>query len=105
MFGPDDRNITEDDVWNFIDEHPEIETKMQLLNHPDEGSVWYSRAKKLGMLDEIFQTEMKWSEDNIRKFIRDNRFSSRSQIQKENSWAYYKALKLGILDEFFPKTK
>lgn len=93
---------TKDDVLNFLKEHPDIKTKMQLR---DANLSAYNLARELGMINELFENvNHDWTEENIRKFLKDHpEITTRSKLKNASLGALKAAKKLGILDELLDR--
>lgn len=93
---------TEDDVLNFLKEHPDIKTKMQLR---DANLSAYNLARELGLLNRLFKNvNHDWTEENIRKFLKEHpEITTRNKLKTASLGALKAAKKLGILNELLDR--
>ena len=93
---------TKEDILNFLKEHPDIKTKMQLR---DANHSAYRLARKLKMINDLFENvNTDWTEENIRKFLKEHpEITTRSKLKNASLGALKAAKRLGILDELIDR--
>ena len=90
---------TEENIRNYIKEHPEITSRSELR---DKQKGAYDAARRFGILDELFKKKHKdWNEYTIRQFVKDNNIISKSQFQQIAKQGYEVAKQLNIIDDLF----
>ena len=96
---------TEDEIRKYIEDN-DIKTRTGLW--AKSGGA-YVAARRLGILDDFFKKyaqsdqSVKWTEESIRQFVKDNNIKTRSELDAKAKGVYGAARRLGILDDLFGK--
>ena len=90
----------ENTIYEFLKDHPNIRTRMDLLN------AWptaYKVARIAGILDEICENDRHtWNETTVRELLKSHpEITTRSKLIAANLGAYKVAKKLNLLQELF----
>ena len=97
---------TEESIRQFVKDN-NIKTRKELAT---KAGGAYNLANKLGILDDLFGEEkytqkIKWTEESVRQYVKDNNIKTRSELQAKSAGAYGAARKLGIIAKLFPEDK
>ena len=96
---------TEDSIRQFVKDN-NIKTRGELQT---KAIGAYYAARQFGLLYDLFGERVaiahnkKWTEESIKKFVKDNNIKTRSELATKVGSVYKAARQLNILDKLFPK--
>ena len=98
---------TEESIKQFVKDN-NIKTRKELAI---KAGGAYNVARQLGILDNFFKKytqsvqSTKWTEENIRQYVKDNNIKTRSELYYSSASAYNAANDLNILYDLFGEKK
>ena len=103
-FYPDRKIIKKFIEYNYEEAKKEASLYKNISSFEKNSRSAYTSSKNNGWLEEFFPNKPiihTWDYDSIKKVIEDNNYKFKSELRKNYVGAYDKALKLGIIHEFF----